>query len=245
MRAFVTGAGRGIGQAIALQLARDGYDLGIHVNASSATGSALIKKLTEMGLRAVLAPADFSDLAAARRCIRQVIEEWDGLDALVLSAGVSSARSLFDLDDTDIDFVVDVNLKAPLVVAQEAMTAMRDRRIRGRVVIIGSAAGQTGGALVGPHYVAAKAGTHALVKSLAKAGAPYGIRVNGIAPGFVDTDGLDLMKAAHGIDPDSQIPIGRVGSPEEIARCVSFLLSDGASYVDGALLDVNGGLVMR
>lgn len=245
MRAFVTGAGRGIGRAIALQLARDGYDLGLHVNASGLPGLALRDEITEMGRRSVVAPADFSDLAAARHAVRQVIEAWDGLDALVLSAGVSSACSLFDLDDAEIDFVIDVNLKAPLVVAQEVMIAMRKRAIRGRVVVIGSAAAQTGGALVGPHYVAAKAGTHALVKSLAKAGAPYGIQVNGIAPGFVETDGLEKMKAAHGIDPASLVPIGRAAAPAEIARCVSFLLSDAASYVNGALLDVNGGLAMR
>ena len=91
MRAFVTGAGRGIGRAIALQLARDGYDLGLHVNASGLAGLALRDEIAEMGQRSVVAPADFSDLAAARHAVRQVIEAWDGLDALVLSAGVSSA----------------------------------------------------------------------------------------------------------------------------------------------------------
>lgn len=245
MRAFVTGAGRGIGRAVALQLARDGYDLGIHVNSSAAGGQTLRDEIVAIGRRALVAPAEFTDLAAARRSVRAVIEAWDGLDALVLNAGASSSRSIFDLDDADIDFVIDVNLKAPIAVAQEAMSAMRERGISGVVVIIGSAAAQTGGALVGPHYVAAKAGTHALVKSLAKAGAPYGIRVNGVAPGFVATDGLERMKDAHAIDPDALVPIGRVAAPEEIARCVSFLMSEAASYIDGALLDVNGGLVMR
>ncbi len=152
---------------------------------------------------------------------------------------------MFDFDDVELDLLVDINLKAPLVIAQEAMIAMRDRKIAGRIVFIGSAAGQTGGALVGPHYVAAKAGSHALVKSLAKAGAAYGIRVNGVAPGFVDTDGLGRMLEVHDIDPGQQVTLGRPGTSEEIAQCVSFLLSDAASYVDGALLDVNGGLFMR
>ena len=174
-----------------------------------------------------------------------VLESWGHLDALVLNAAISSATSIFNLDNAELDTVVDTNLKAPIIVASEFMRSGRAAGNGGAIVIIGSAAGQTGGALVGPHYAASKAGTHALVKSLANAGAPFGIRVNGVAPGFVDTTGLDRMKKAGTGDIETRVPLGRVRRPKEIAACVSFLISNASSYVNSALLDANGGLLMR
>jgi 3-oxoacyl-[acyl-carrier protein] reductase len=245
MKAMVTGAGRGIGRAVALELAHGGWDVAIQVHASVAAGEAVRLDIDGLGRRSLIVVADYADKAQAVRSAREVMEAWGTLDALVLNAGISSPHGVFDMDEADIDRVIDTNLKAPLLVGREVMRAMRESGRGGAIVIIGSAAGHTGGALVGPHYAASKAGTHAMVKSLAKAGAPFGIRVNGIAPGFVDTDGLDRMIEAHGIEPAKAVPLGRVGRPEEIARCASFLLGDSASYVTGAMLDVNGGLVMR
>jgi 3-oxoacyl-[acyl-carrier protein] reductase len=245
MRAMVTGGGRGIGKAIALELAREGWDVAIQVHASVAAGEAVRREIDGLGRRSLIVVADYADKGQAVRSAREVLDTWGTLDALVLNAGISSPHDVFQMDDADIDRVIDTNLKAPLLVGREVMRVMRESGRGGAIVIIGSAAGQTGGALVGPHYAASKAGTHAMVKSLAKAGAPFGVRVNGIAPGFVDTDGLGQMIKAHGIDPAKAVPLGRVGCPEEIARCASFLLGDRASYVTGAILDVNGGLVMR
>ncbi len=245
MKSLVTGAGRGIGRAIALQLASDGYDVALHANASIEAVAETKSAIEAMGRKALVVSADFANLGATRGAVRTIHERWGCLDTVVLSAGLSSGLSLFDITDDDINLVIDVNLKAPLVLAQETMKAMRDSNVRGNVIIIGSAAGQTGGALVGPHYVAAKGGTHALIKSLAKAGAPLGIRVNGVAPGFVGTGGLDKMKERNGVTLEELVPIGRIGKVDEIARCVSFLASEAASYIDGALIDVNGGIFMR
>jgi len=249
MKAFVTGGGSGIGRAIAVTLARAGYDVAIQVHNSVQAGQDTVAEIEALGRNAGAVSADFADMSAARHSIASVQEDWGPFDALVLNAGISSATSIFDLEDVELDHVVDTNLKAPIVVAQEFMRARRAAGGDGGIVIIGSAAGQTGGALVGPHYVASKAGTHALVKSLALAGALLGLRVNGVAPGFIETAGLDRMRAADPTaDPsaaEARVPIGRVGRPDEIAACVEFLLSNAASYVNGALLDANGGLVMR
>ena len=245
MKAFVTGGGSGIGRAIALELGRARFDVSIQVNKSVEAGQAVVAELEAMGRQGLLAVADFADKAAARRSIVTVLEDWGHLDAIVLNAAISSATSIFDLDDAELDSVVDTNLKAPIIVASEFMRSRRASGNGGAIVIIGSAAGQTGGALVGPHYAASKAGTHALVKSLANAGAPFGIRVNGVAPGFIDTAGLDRMKKAGTGDVELRVPPGRVGRPEEVAACVLFLISGASSYVNGALLDANGGLLMR
>jgi len=250
MKAFVTGGGSGIGRAIAVTLARAGYDVAIQVHNSAQAGQDTVAEIEALGRNAGAVSADFADMSAARHSIASVQGDWGPFDALVLNAGISSATSIFDLEDAELDHVVDTNLKAPIVVAQEFMRARRAAGgDGGGIVIIGSAAGQTGGALVGPHYVASKAGTHALVKSLALAGAGLGLRVNGVAPGFIETAGLYRMRAADPTaDPsagEARVPIGRVGYPDEIAACVEFLLSDAASYVNGALLDANGGLVMR
>lgn len=245
MKVLVTGAGRGIGRAVALRLGRDGHDVAVQVNASVETGREVCEDIRAEGGRGELVTADLSDKRQAAAAVAGAAEKLGGLDGLVLNAAISSSHDVFDVEDNEIDYVIDTNLKAPIVLSREAMRLMRAAR-GGNIVIVGSTAAQTGGALVGPHYATSKAGTHTLVKSLARSGAPCGIRVNGVAPGFVDTDGLDRMVAARGpVDAKRLVPLGRVGSPAEVAACVAFLLSDAASYVDGAMLDVNGGLFMR
>ena len=210
MRAFVTGGGSGIGRAIAIELGRAGFDVSIQVNNSVEAGRGVINELEAMGRKGLITVADFADKTAARKSVVTVLESWGHLDALVLNAAISSATSIFNLDDAELDAVVDTNLKAPIIVASEFMRSCRATGSGGAIVIIGSAAGQTGGALVGPHYAVSKAGTHALVKSLANAGASFGIRVNGVAPGFVDTAGLDRMKKAGNGDIDSRVPLAPI-----------------------------------
>ena len=181
----MTGGGSGIGRAIAIELGRTGFDVSIQVNKSVDAGRPLSKNWRPWAERdCSRLPISQTRLLRADRSLHS--GKLGHLDAIVLNAAISSATSIFDLDDAELDAVIDTNLKAPIIVASEFMRSRRASGNGGAIVIIGSAAGQTGGALVDA-LRRFQGWQHALVKSLANAGAPFGIRVNGVAPGFVDT----------------------------------------------------------
>ncbi|GHF69959.1 3-oxoacyl-[acyl-carrier protein] reductase [Amycolatopsis bartoniae] len=230
-QAVVTGAARGIGAHIARELAAAGAEVTVlDVNDPAAT----VDTIRAEGGTATGHAVDVTDLAA----VRAVLSGLPALDALVTSAAVyGDTVSLDDLGESEVDHVLGVNVKGTLWTIKAALPLLR--RHGGRVVCMGSVAGKVGGVLAGPHYVASKGAVHAMVKWLAKTEAANGITANGVAPGVVDTE----MVAGRGYRPD-YCPLGRLARPEEIARVAAFLASPAASYMTGAVVDVNGGYAM-
>lgn len=231
--AVVTGAARGIGQQIALELARAGARVTVFDRREATETVELIDR--EGGEAAAIA-VDVSD----RESVQLAFTELDAerLDVLVTSAAIyGSTTPIDELTESDVDDVLNVNIKGTLWCLRAALPMLRKHE--GRVVCIGSVAGKVGGVLAGPHYVASKGGVHAMVKWLAKTEAHRGIRANGVAPGVVDTEMIDGV----GYQPD-YCPLGRLANPEEIARVAAFLATPAASYITGTVVDVNGGHFM-
>lgn len=234
-RAVVTGAARGIGREVGLELARAGAEVHVvDVNDPAETAA----EIRAAGSEATAHVVDVADRAAVEALMRTVGSADNRLDVLVTCAAVyGRTTSAEDLSEDEVDHVLDVNVKGTLWSVRAALPWLRQRG--GRVVCIGSVAGKIGGVLAGPHYVASKGAVHAMVKWLAKTEAAHDIIANGIAPGVVDTE----MIAGRGYQPE-YCPLGRFAQPEEIARVAAFLASPAASYMTGTIVDVNGGHAM-
>lgn len=180
---------------------------------------------------------DVRDRMGLAAAFAEVARQWSGIDILVTSAGIYGRKmGIEDLDDAEVDEVLAVNFKGTLWSVQAALPYMPDA---GRIVCIGSLAGKTGGVLSGPHYGASKGAVHAMVRWLAKSIASRAICVNGVAPGAIDTD----MISGKGYSPD-YCPLGRLGTPDDVAGMVMYLVSPVSAYVTGSVLDVNGGYFM-
>jgi 3-oxoacyl-[acyl-carrier protein] reductase len=227
--ALVTGAARGIGAATCHALAAAGYAITALDLIDPAETVARIEK--DGGVASAVV-ADVRDRAA----VRAAVSGLDRLDAVVTCAGVyGTGTRLEDLEEDDVDLVLDVNLKGTLWTLQATVPHLR--ATKGRVVCFGSLAGRNGGVLAGPHYSASKGGVHAVVRWLSKAEAGNGVRVNGIAPGPIDTPMID----GKGYTPDS-VPLARFGRSDEMAAVAAFLVSPASSFMTGAVVDANGGI---
>ena len=232
--ALITGAGRGIGRAIAECFAREGACVAIadmDPDAARATAAAIGALGLEM---------DVSSKASVCAGTRRVLNEFGSIDILVNNAGYLVYTTFESCSEADWDRMVDVNMKGPFLCAQAVIPSMKARR-QGVIVNMTSLAAKTGGLAAGPPYAAAKAGVLTLTIGLARALAPFGIRVNAIAPGVIDT----AMTAAPEHDQlKASIPLGGAGQPEDVAHCALFLASDDARHITGETIDVNGGLYM-
>jgi NAD(P)-dependent dehydrogenase (short-subunit alcohol dehydrogenase family) len=232
-RVLVTGAGKGIGAATAKVCAKLGADL-VLVDVRDADDVAA--QIRGSGGNAIAMIADISTRLAIERLAGEVGE----IDGLVLNAAVCPWDDNWNEPRWDANFerVMAVNVFGPIHAARAFLPGMIRRRW-GRIVFVGSLAGRTGGSIAGPHYVASKGGIHALVKWLARQVGPHNVLVNGVAPASVDTQ---LMRDRP-VDV-GRIPLGRMALPDEVAWPIAFLCSAAASYVCGAVLDVNGGVHM-
>ncbi len=241
--ALVTGAGRGIGAAIAILFGRLGARVAVNYRADEASAQATAQAVRDAGAEVLVLRGDVSRPAEAERLIAESEASLGPLDILVVNQGIWKRAPIDTMTEEEWNETLAVNLGGAYALCHHAARRMIPRR-RGTIVTIASTAGQRGEAHHS-HYAASKGALIAFTKSLAAELAPHGIRVNGVAPGWVMTDmSREALGGDHGKASLAQIPMGRPGTPEEIAGPVAFLASDLASYLYGEILAVNGGAVM-
>jgi 3-oxoacyl-[acyl-carrier protein] reductase len=241
--ALVTGGSRGIGRAISVLMGRLGARVGVNYARDAAAAEATVSQIHGAGGQATALRADVSDLAAADALVAEAEARLGPLDVLVVNHGIWRHAPLADLTPERWSETMRVNLDGAYAVCRAAARRMVPRQ-RGSMVLIASTAGQRGEAHHS-HYAASKGALIAFTKSLAAELAPHGIRVNGVAPGWVMTDmSRGALQGDEGRASLAKIPMGRPGTPDEIAGPVAFLASDLASYLYGEILCVNGGAVM-
>jgi len=236
----VTGASRGIGRAIALRLASGGAT--VVCVARGANADATVAEIAAAGGKAFAQGLDVTDAAAVEALIKGTVEQHGRLDILVSNAGITRDQLMLRMKRADWDDVLATNLTAAFTLCQAALRPMIKQRA-GRIVAISSVVGQMGNAGQA-NYAASKAGLIGFCKALAREVASRQVTVNVVAPGLVDTDMTRAITEAAKTDWSSQIPLARLGTPDDIAAAVGFLASDDAAYITGQVLAVNGGMYM-
>jgi 3-oxoacyl-[acyl-carrier protein] reductase len=238
--ALVTGASRGIGRAIAVHLAKQGATVIAAARADNAKACA--DELTAAGHAAEALSLDVTDAAAVETAPGDIVKRHGRLDIVVSNAGITRDQLLMRMKRDDWDAVLATNLTATFAVAQAAMRPMLKQR-GGRIIAVSSVVGQMGNAGQ-TNYAASKAGLIGFAKALAREVSSRGITVNVVAPGMIDTDMTRAVTAGAKVDWAEQIPLGRLGTVDDVAAAVCFLASDEASYITGHVLAVNGGMYM-
>jgi len=237
--ALVTGGGRGLGEAISLTLAREGAHVAVaDINLSDATRVA--DTIKQMDQKAIAIKADVSDETQVKAMVAETMDALGTIDILVNNAGIIYQGPVADMSEEAWDKVLDVNLKSAFLCSREVMPVLKQKK-SGKIINLGSLAGKVGGLAVGANYAVSKAGVICLTKSLAKELAPFGINVNCLAPGVIDTE---MTKDLPREDLRKSVPLRRLGEAQDVANAVLFFASEESKYITGETLNVNGGILM-
>jgi 3-oxoacyl-[acyl-carrier protein] reductase len=239
--ALVTGASRGIGSFIAKKLASHGAFVYINYNSSDARAQKIVDEIVESGGQAELCKFDVSDYEAVLNSFSDIIQAKGNIHILVNNAGITKDALLMRMKEADWDNVININLKGVFNCSKAVVSSMLKQRF-GRIINISSVVGSMGNAGQ-TNYAATKAGLEGFTKSMAREVASRGITVNAVAPGYIETEMTDVIPEKIKEELIKQIPLNRIGKPEEIANAVAFLASDEASYITGHVFHVNGGLL--
>ena len=238
--ALVTGAGQGMGKAVALELADRGASLVVN-DLDGRLAKQTAENIIELGAQAFDIRADISLSTEVKSMVDSAFNRYQDINILVNAAGIVRPTSVIDMEEEEWDAVLSVNLKGTYLCSRAVLPVMQ-KAGWGRIINFSSTAGKSTSTIGGAHYTASKAGVLGFTRHLAKESASYGITVNSVCPGLIDTEmvratiSLDKIKA-HA----SRFPVSRLGNPGEVAELVAFLASDKASYITGASLDINGG----
>ena len=238
--AIITGAARGIGKACAEKLARCGAQV-VLADIDEAEANRAASAFQKEGLKAAAYRVDMSSVTQIRRMMDEVIAKFGGVDILVNNAGILHSTQIEDVTEQEWDKICDINLKAVFFAVQACTAHFKEKRY-GKVVNMSSLAGRSGGIANGIAYSATKAGVIGLTKGMATRLAPWSINVNCVCPGTTRTDILKTFTDEKIKELETKIPLGRLGSAEDIANVVCFLCSDEAGFMTGATVDVNGGM---
>lgn len=242
MLALITGAARGIGRAIALELAKSGFDIAVNYNASENAAESLVNEIKALGVNAVKFQADVSSQEQAAKLFKDVKAEMGAVSVLVNNAGITRDNLLMRMKFEEWQEVINANLNSVYYCVKEAIRDMAKARY-GRIINIASVVGLIGNAGQA-NYAASKAGIIGFTKSIAREYASRGITANAIAPGFIATKMTEVLKDEIKAGIEAQIPAGHIGKPEDVANAVRFFASEQSAYITGQVLAVDGGMTM-
>lgn len=238
--ALVTGASRGIGAAIAKKLAREGANVVVNYCGSQACAMQVVKEIEQSGAQAVAIRADMTNAQEVMELIKQVEATYGAIDILVNNAGITKDNLMLKMTEAEWDAVINTNLKGTFFCVKQVVKSMIKRR-SGRIINLSSVVALRGNAGQA-NYCASKAGIIGLTKALARELGSRGITVNAIAPGFIETDMTETLSEEMKKQIQAQIPLKRMGKPEEIAEMACFLATEKAAYITGQVLSVDGGM---
>ncbi|MDP4162063.1 MAG: 3-oxoacyl-[acyl-carrier-protein] reductase [Bacillota bacterium] len=239
---LVTGASRGIGREIALELARQGADVAVNFSGSEAKANETVDEIKALGRDAFAIKCDVSNSESVTEMVKATIERFGKLDVLVNNAGITKDNLLMRMKEEEWDSVININLKG-VFLCTKAVTRQMMKQRSGRIINIASIVGVSGNPGQA-NYVAAKAGVIGLTKTTAKELASRHITVNAIAPGFISTDMTEKLTEEVKVEMMKIIPLARFGEPKDIAKATAFLASDDSSYITGQTIHIDGGMVM-
>ncbi|MES5395218.1 3-oxoacyl-[acyl-carrier-protein] reductase [Bacillus amyloliquefaciens] len=240
--AVVTGASRGIGRAIALDLAKNGCNVVVNYSGNEAKANEVVDEIKSLGRNAIAVKADVSNSEEVQNMMKGAVAEFSSIDILVNNAGITKDNLLMRMKENEWDDVININLKG-VFNCTKAVTRQMMKQRSGRIINVSSIVGVSGNPGQA-NYVAAKAGVIGLTKSSAKELASRNITVNAIAPGFISTDMTDKLSKEVQDEMLKQIPLARFGEPSDISSVVTFLASEGSRYMTGQTLHIDGGMVM-
>ncbi|MDE3838485.1 beta-ketoacyl-ACP reductase [Bacillus methanolicus] len=240
--ALVTGASRGIGREIALELARQGANVAVNYSGSEAKANEVVEEIKALGRNAFAVQCNVADSESVSNMVKVTIETFGKLDILVNNAGITKDNLLMRMKEEEWDDVININLKG-VFLCTKAVTRQMMKQRSGRIINISSIVGVSGNPGQA-NYVAAKSGVIGLTKTAAKELASRGITVNAVAPGFITTDMTDKLADDIKAEMLKQIPLAKLGEPGDVAKVVAFLASDDSRYMTGQTLHVDGGMVM-
>ncbi|SDC64260.1 3-oxoacyl-[acyl-carrier protein] reductase [Terribacillus halophilus] len=240
--ALVTGASRGIGREIALELARNGVNVAVNYSGSKEKAENVAEEIRALGQESIVIQANVAEEESVKDMVKQTIQAFGSLDILVNNAGITRDNLLMRMKEADFDAVIQTNLKG-VFLCTKAVTRQMMKQKAGRIINVASIVGVSGNPGQA-NYVAAKAGVIGLTKTAAKELAARNVLVNAVAPGFITTDMTDEMTDEQKQAMQSMIPLGKPGKPEDVARVVRFLASEDSNYMTGQTLHIDGGMVM-
>ena len=240
--AFITGATRGIGRAIALELANEGYNIALNYRTENEALENLKKEISEIGVECYPVQGDVSKAEDSERMTKEIIEHFEQIDVLVNNAGITKDKLIQRMKEEEFTDVINVNLVGTFNITKNVIKYMTKKRY-GKIINLSSVVGISGNAGQS-NYAASKAGIIGFTKSIAKELASRNITANAVAPGFIQTDMTNVLKDEIKEAIEGTIPLKRLGTAEDVAKVVKFLASEESSYITGQVINVDGGMLM-